>query len=433
MANEKDKNNEINEIDEIRDAFDEKLSTEYSESLKDIHTDSNMRTRVLANVLKSVNSEVSDITAPSNNTDTLQNTENEGTSNNTDTLQNTENEGTSNSNVIKFSDEPSQTSDDATRSKNLRRLKFRHDLKVISATAACFALIVIGSMVINYQSANSNTSETASDTQPHYADVQNSNNYKGAQGANDGATSGISSVELGGYEKAADEAPVLTTVATAAASENEAAYGDNYEYSFPDEDMGEEAGATVNESVTEAKNEKTADFYSLTGDANLDTGTDMQISTSPCYNPEKLADNTTAAEASEQKTEVTSKRNTESELLTEISSIGESNAIIGYTYYDDNSIDDVRDAIEKFDENEGIGFIEDQKEREKFSNSTTKVGACLDALNYGASLEGLSEKKYYHASVLTDSYEFSIWTNVGVDISVMTDYIDAAIAAHSTN
>ena len=68
MANEKDKNNEI---DEIRDAFDEKLSTEYSESLKDIHTDIDMRTRVLANVLKSVNSEVSDITAPSNNTDTL--------------------------------------------------------------------------------------------------------------------------------------------------------------------------------------------------------------------------------------------------------------------------------------------------------------------------------------------------------------------------
>ena len=414
MANEKDKNNEINEIDEIRDAFDEKLSTEYSEALKDIHTDIDMRTRVLANVLKSVNSEVSDITAPSNNTDTL--------------LKN-ENEETSNGNVIKFSDEPSQTSDDATRSKNLRHLKFGHDLKVISATAACFALIVIGSMVINYQSANTNTSESASDTQPRYADVPNSDNYNGA---NDGATSGISSLELGGYEKAADEAPALTTVATAA-SENEAAYGDNYEYSFPDEDMGEETRATVNESVTEAKNEKTADFYSLTGDANLDTGTDMQISTSPCYNPEKSADNTTAGEASEQKAEVTSKRNTESELLTEINSIGESNAIIGYIYVDDNCIDDVRDAIEKFDENKGIDFIENQKEREKFSNSTTKVGACLDALNYGASLEGLSEKKYYHASVLTDNYEFSIWTNVGVDISVMTDYIDAAIAAHSTN
>ena len=406
MANEKDKNNEINEIDEIRDAFDEKLSTEYSESLKDIHTDSDMRTRVLANVLKSVNSEVSDITAPSNNTDTLQNTENEETSN---------------SNVIKFSDEPSQTNDDANRSKNLRRLKFRHDLKVISATAACFALIVIGSMVINYKSANTNTSESASVTQPRYADEANSNNNKGA---NDGATSGISSLELGGYEQAADEAPALTTVATAA-SENEAAYGDNYEYSFPDEDMGEEAGATVNESVS--------DFYSLTGDANLDTGTDMQISTSPCYNPEESADNTTAGEASEQKTEVTSKRNTESEFLTEINSIGESNAIIGYIYYDDNSIDDVRDAIEKFDENEGIGFIESQKEREKFSNSATKIGACIDAINYGASLEGLSEKKYYHASVLTDSYEFSIWTNVGVDISVMTDYINAAIEAHSTN
>ena len=430
MANEKDKNNEINEIDEIRDAFDEKLSTEYSESLKDIHTDSDMRTRVLANVLKSVNSEVSDITAPSNNTDTLQNTENEGTSNNTDILQDTENEGTSNSNVIKFSDEPSQTSDDATRSKNLRRLKFRHDLKVISATAACFALIVIGSMVINYKSANTNTSESASVTQPRYADEANSNNNKGA---NDGATSGISSLELGGYEQAADEAPALTTAATAAASENEAAYGDNYEYSFPDEDMGEEAGATVNESVSEAKNENAAGFYSLTGDANLDTGTDMQISTSPCYNPEESAKNTTAGEASEQKTEVTSKRNTESGLLTEINSIGESNAIIGYIYYDDNSIDDVRDAIEKFDENEGIGFIENQKEREKFSNSTTKVGACIDAINYGASLEGLSEKKYYHASVLTDNYEFSIWTNVGVDISVMTDYINAAIAAHSTN
>ena len=426
MANEKDKNTEI---DEIRDAFDEKLSTEYSESLKDIHTDIDMRTRVLANVLKSVNSEVSDITAPSNNTDTLQNTENEGTSNNTDTLENTENEGTSNSNVIKFSDEPSQTSDDATRSKNLRRLKSWHNLKVISATAACFALIVIGSMVINYQSANTNTSESALDTQPRYADVPNSDNYKGS---NDGATSGISSLELGGYEQAADEAPALTTVATAA-SENEAAYGDNYEYSFPDEDMGEETCATVNESVTEAKNEKTADFYSLTGDANLDTGSDMQISTSPCYNPEKLADNKTAGEASEQKTEVTSKRNTESELLTEINSIGESNAIIGYIYFDDNSIDDVRDAIEEFDENKGIGFIENQKEREKFSNSTTKVGACLDALNYGASLEGLSEKKYYHASVLTDNYEFSIWTNVGVDISVMTDYINAAIEAHSTN
>ena len=405
MANEKDKNNEINEIDEIRDAFDEKLSTEYSESLKDIHTDSDMRTRVLANVLKSVNSEVSDITAPSNNTDTL--------------LKN-ENEETSNSDVIKFSDASSQTNDDATRSKNFRRLKFRHDLKVISATAACFALIVIGSMVINYRSANTNTSESASDTQPHYADAANSNNYKGA---NDGATSGISSLELGGYEKAADEAPALTTVA--AASENEAAYGDNYEYSFPDEDMGEEAGATVNESVS--------DFYSLTGDANLDTGTDMQISTSPCYNPEESAKNTTAGEASEQKTEVTSKRNTESGLLTEINSIGESNAIIGYIYYDDNSIDDVRDAIEKFDENEGISFIENQKEREKFSNSATKIGACIDAINYGASLEGLSEKKYYHASVLTDSYEFSIWTNVGVDISVMTDYINAAIAAHSTN
>ena len=410
MANEKDKNNEINEI---RDAFDEKLSTEYSEALKDIHTDSDMRTRVLANVLKSVNSEVSDITAPSNNTDTL--------------LKN-ENEETSNGNVIKFSDASSQTNDDANRSKNLRRLKFRHDLKVISATAACFALIVIGSMVINYRSANTNTSESASNTQPHYADAANSNNYKGA---NDGATSGISSVELGGYEKAADEAPALTTVA--AASENEAAYGDNYEYSFPDEDMGNETSATINESVSEAKNETTADFYSLTGDANLDTGTDMQISTSPCYNPEKSTDNTTAGEASEQKTEVTSKRNTESGFLTEINSIGESNAIIGYTYYDDNSIDDVRDAIEKFDENEGIGFIENQKEREKFSNSTTKVGACIDAINYGASLEGLSEKKYYHASILTDNYEFSIWTNVGVDISVMTDYINAAIAAHSTN
>ena len=406
MANEKDKNNEINEIDEIRDAFDEKLSTEYSESLKDIHTDSDMRTRVLANVLKSVNSEVSDITAPSNNTDTLLNNENEETSN---------------GNVIKFSDEPSQANDDATRSKNLRRLKFRHDLKVISATAACFALIVIGSMVINYKSANTNTSESASVTQPRYADEANSNNNKGA---NDGATSGISSLELGGYEQAADEAPALTTAATAA-SENEAAYGDNYEYSFPDEDMGEEAGATVNESV--------AGFYSLTGDANLDTGTDMQISTSPCYNPEESAKNTTAGEASEQKTEVTSKRNTESEVLTEINSIGESNAIIGYIYIDNNSIDDVRDAIEKFDENEGIGFIENQKEREKFSNSTTKVGACIDAINYGASLEGLSEKKYYHASVLTDSYEFSIWTNVGVDISVMTDYINVAIAAHSTN
>lgn len=414
MANEKDKNNEINEIDEIRDAFDEKLSTEYSESLKDIHTDSDMRTRVLANVLKSVNSEVSDITAPSNNTDTLLNNENEETSN---------------GNVIKFSDEPSQANDDATRSKNLRRLKFRHDLKVISATAACFALIVIGSMVINYKSANTNTSESASVTQPRYADEANSNNNKGA---NDGATSGISSLELGGYEQAADEAPALTTAATAA-SENEAAYGDNYEYSFPDEDMGEEAGATVNESVSEAKNENAAGFYSLTGDANLDTGTDMQISTSPCYNPEESAKNTTAGEASEQKTEVTSKRNTESEVLTEINSIGESNAIIGYIYIDNNSIDDVRDAIEKFDENEGIGFIENQKEREKFSNSTTKVGACIDAINYGASLEGLSEKKYYHASVLTDSYEFSIWTNVGVDISVMTDYINAAIAAHSTN
>ena len=414
MANEKDKNNEINEIDEIRDAFDEKLSTEYSESLKDIHTDSDMRTRVLANVLKSVNSEVSDITAPSNNTDTLLNNENEETSN---------------GNVIKFSDEPSQANDDATRSKNLRRLKFRHDLKVISATAACFALIVIGSMVINYKSANTNTSESASVTQPRYADEANSNNNKGA---NDGATSGISSLELGGYEQAADEAPALTTAATAA-SENEAAYGDNYEYSFPDEDMGEEAGATVNESVSEAKNENAAGFYSLTGDANLDTGTDMQISTSPCYNPEESAKNTTAGEASEQKTEVTSKRNTESEVLTEINSIGESNAIIGYIYIDNNSIDDVRDAIEKFDENEGIGFIENQKEREKFSNSTTKVGACIDAINYGASLEGLSEKKYYHASVLTDSYEFSIWTNVGVDISVMTDYINVAIAAHSTN
>jgi hypothetical protein len=414
MANEKDKNNEINEIDEIRDAFDEKLSTEYSESLKDIHTDSDMRTRVLANVLKSVNSEVSDITAPSNNTDTIQNTENEETSN---------------SNVIKFSDASSQTNDDETRSKNLRRLKFSHDLKVISATAACFALIVIGSMVINYKSANTNTSESASVTQPRYADEANSNNNKGA---NDGATSGISSLELGGYEQAADEAPALTTAATAA-SENEAAYGDNYEYSFPDEDMGEEAGATVNESVSEAKNETTADFYSLTGDANLDTGSDMQISTSPCYNPEESAKNTTAGEASEQKTEVTSKRNTESEVLTEINSIGESNAIIGYIYYDDNSIDDVRDAIEKFDENKGIDFIENQKEREKFSNSATKIGACIDAINYGASLEGLSEKKYYHASVLTDSYEFSIWTNVGVDISVMTDYINAAIEAHSTN
>lgn len=414
MANEKDKNNEINEIDEIRDAFDEKLSTEYSESLKDIHTDSDMRTRVLANVLKSVNSEVSDITAPSNNTDTLLNNENEETSN---------------GNVIKFSDEPSQANDDATRSKNLRRLKFRHDLKVISATAACFALIVIGSMVINYKSANTNTSESASVTQPRYADEANSNNNKGA---NDGATSGISSLELGGYEQAADEAPALTTAATAA-SENEAAYGDNYEYSFPDEDMGEEAGATVNESVSEAKNENAAGFYSLTGDANLDTGTDMQISTSPCYNPEESAKNTTAGEASEQKTEVTSKRNTESEVLTEINSIGESNAIIGYIYIDNNSIDDVRDAIEKFDENEGIGFIENQKEREKFSNSATKIGACIDAINYGASLEGLSEKKYYHASVLTDSYEFSIWTNVGVDISVMTDYINVAIAAHSTN